>query len=445
MKASNGHGFVDEFGKMTTLRCHRWLPIALLLWIQAALHAENWPGWRGPRGDGSSTEQNIPIEWDGRTGHNIVWKVSTPGSGHSSPIVWDDNVILTSCLPASEERILLCLDRTSGETKWQRTVFRAPLESIHALNSYASGTPATDGKTIYVSFLKVDGRLVPAPNVGTPRDITPGEIVVAAYDFEGNQKWSVQCGEFLSAHGFCSCPVLYQDLLIINGDHDGDSYIVALDKRTGQQRWKVAREHKTRSYVTPIIREVNGRPQLVLSGSKQVVSLNPRDGSSYWKVSGPTEQFVASMVFDGQQFYMTCGFPDYYVMAIKPDGRGDVTDTHVAWQHSNARAYVPSPVVVGDFLLVADDRGTANCFDTQTGDRYWQARLGNGFHASLVYANGLVYFVAKNGKGKVVRPGKKLEVVAENDLGEYVSASPAVSNGQMIIRTEESLFCIGER
>ncbi len=426
-----------------SLRIHL-VAILLCSVIHSHLRAENWPGWRGPRGDGSSAEANVPRRWDGVNGDNIVWKVATPGSGHSSPIIWDDDVILTACLPASKERILVCLDRKTGKTKWQTTVFRAPLESIHSFNSYASGTPATDGETIYVSFLQVDGRLVPAPNVGSARDITPGQIVVAAYDFDGKRKWIVKPGEFLSAHGFCSCPVLHEDLVIINGDHDGDSYIAALDKSTGKLRWKMNREHKIRSYVTPIIREIDGRNQMVFSGSKHIISLNPRDGSTYWKVQGPTEQFVASMVFDGRQFYMTCGYPDHFVMAIKPDGIGDVTNTHVAWQNSHARAYVPSPVVVGDFLLVADDRGTANCLDTRTGDRHWQARLGNGFNASLVHANGLVYFIAKDGKTKVVRPGKKLEVMAENPLGQYVSASPAISKGQLFIRGEESLFCIAD-
>jgi outer membrane protein assembly factor BamB len=218
--------------------------------------------------------------------------------------------------------------------------------------------------------------------------------------------------------------------------------MAALDKQTGDLVWKVPRRHKTRSYVTPIIRQIDGRTQMVFSGSKSVVSLDPRDGSSHWRVEGPTEQFVASMVYDGKLFYMTAGFPTYHVMGIRPDGRGDVTDTHVVWHVKNARAYVPSPVVVDEYLLVADDRGTANCFDTATGRRLWQARMGKHYSASLVTAGGLVYFLADDGVTKVVRPATKLEVVAQNELGESCYASPAVSNGCIYLRGEKHLYCI---
>ena len=206
-----------------------------------SLWAENWPCWRGPRGDGSSIDTELPIHWDLDTGENIRWRVAIPGEGHSSPIVWKDCVYLTTCLSESKARVLLCLDRITGKEKWRQTVFTGELETVHALNSRASGTPATDGELIYVAFLRTDGEKIPAPNVGTPRDITSGEIVVAAYDLDGNRRWSVSPGEFISAHGFCSCPVLFEDLVIINGDHDGHSYVVALDQATGKQRWRLDR------------------------------------------------------------------------------------------------------------------------------------------------------------------------------------------------------------
>lgn len=411
--------------------------------ITLPVRGENWPGWRGPRGDGTSFDKNVPTNWDGQTGENILWKVPLPGSGHASPVVWDDRIFVVACLEESEERVLLCLDRATGKTLWQRTVFRGPLETKHSLNSFASSTPATDGTLVYVSFLEVNGRTIPAPNVGTPRPITPGRMVVAAYDFDGNQKWLVRPGDFVSAHGYCASPVLYGDLVIVNGDHDGDSYVVALNKQTGESVWSVPREYKTRSYVTPIIRDVAGRTQMVFSGSKCIVSLDPNDGSRHWMIDGPTEQFVASMVFDGKLFYMAAGFPTYHVMGIRPDGRGDVTGTHVVWEATNAKCYVPSPVVVDNYLLVADDRGTANCFDAPTGERLWQERLGNHFSTSLITANGLVYFVADDGLTKVVRPGPQLEVVAENPLGEYCYASSAIAHSQLYIRGEKHLYCIG--
>jgi outer membrane protein assembly factor BamB len=269
-------------------------------------------------------------------------------------------------------------------------------------------------------------------------------MVVAAFDLEGNKQWIVHPGEFVSAHGFSSCPVLYDDLVIINGDHDGDSYIIALDKATGDERWRRKRKHGIRSYVTPIIRQVAGRTQMVFSGSHRIVSLDPKDGAMHWSIEGPTDQFVASMVFDGSQFYMNCGFPDYFVVAVRPDGSGDVTDSGTVWESTQARSYVPSPVVLNGYLLVADDRGTANCFDTKTGNRLWQARVGKGFSSSLVHANGLVYFSAQDGEITTIRPGAQPDIVAKNHIGENMSSSPAISDGCIYLRGEHTLFCIGK-
>ena len=407
--------------------------------------AENWPAWRGPRGDGSSAETNLPTEWDGQSRKNIKWRVDIPGKGHASPIVWNDRIFMVSCLPETLERVLICLDRDSGKQLWQKTVFVAPLESIHALNSRASATPVTDGKSIFVTFQEVGDKQIPAPNVGSDRLITAGEMVVASFDFDGNLNWLTKPGEFISAHGFSNCPVLFEDMVIVNGDHDGNSYVVALNKKTGKQVWREARDNGIRSYVTPLIRKIDGKHQMVFSGSEHIISLDPHNGSRHWKIEGPTEQFVASMVYHNGLFFMNCGYPDHYVMGIRPDGKGDVTETHVAWESRSARSYVPSPVALDQYLLVSDDRGTANCFDTQTGTRHWIARLGRGFSASLVHANGLVYFTDDDGLTTIVRPDKELQVVAKNELSEPVSASPALSDGQIFLRTETGLYCIEQQ
>lgn len=398
--------------------------------------AENWPGWRGPRGDGTSQETSMPVRWNGSSGDNIAWKAPLPGVGHSSPIIWGDRVFVVSCLLDSEDRVLIALDRKSGKQIWQRTVFKAPLEKKHNLNSYASGTPCTDGELIYVTFLQ--------PDFGSKTERTPGDMIVAAYDFSGELKWTVKPGRFASVHGFCSSPVLFENLLIVNGDHDGDSYLVALDRRTGEKKWQVARENKTRSYCTPLIREIAGKTQMVMSGSKSVVSYDPRTGEKHWWIKGPTEQFVASMVYNGKYFFMTAGFPEYHIMAIKPDGKGDVTDTHIVWRDTKPASYVPSPILIGDYYFVAGDAGIVGCFDTETGKRHWMERLGKHYSASLTTANGLLYLVADDGITKVIKPGPKLEVVAENELGEYSYASPAMSNGQLFIRGEQNLYCIGK-
>lgn len=411
---------------------------------QHSLRAENWPGWRGPRGDGTINELYVPSRWDGISGEGIAWKVPVPGLGHGSPIVWDDRIFLPSFLPDTSERVLLCFDRRSGALLWQESVLDSPPETKHKLNSHASSTPATDGEFVFVTFLEVTGDTVEATNVSTPRPVTPGTMVVAAYDFEGHQKWISRPGGFVSVHGFCSSPVLFEDLVIVNGDHDGESYIVALDRQTGETVWKTPREHRTRSYCTPLIRHIDGEPQMVVSGSHRIVSFDPRNGSRRWFVAGPTEQFVASMVYDGSKFYMAAGFPTHHVLAIEPTGTGNVTETHVAWHVKTARCYVPSPVIVGNYLLVADDRGTANCFSTRSGQRFWQTRLGRHYSASLLATNTHAYFLADDGVMKIIRPGREPDIIGENPLGEFTYASPAVSRGHIYIRGVDHLYAIGD-
>lgn len=406
--------------------------------------AENWPCWRGPRGDGTSTDQEVPTRWDVTTGENVLWKVPVPGTGHASPIVWEDRLFLSTCFEAEQQRALLCFDTRTGEELWRVNVLQSPLETIHQFNSFASGTPATDGERIYVAFLRVDGKLIPAPNVGQARDITPGRIILTAIDFDGQTDWQVDLGDFISAHGFCSCPVLYQDLVILNGDHDGQGYLVAVDRATGREVWRTAREQGIRSYVTPIIRRIDGRDQLVMAGSGHIAAFDPRDGKLIWKVEGPCEQFVASMVFDGERFIMNAGYPTHHVLAIRPDGRGDVTQTHVAWHVDQyVRSYVPSPVLIGNRLFVADDRGTANCFDSADGHRIWQARLSGSFNASLVATERHAYFLSGDGEMKVVAPAEELRVIAENRLDEVCHASPAISNGRLYVRGDRHLYAIG--
>lgn len=416
----------------------------VLILIGQFVWAEDWPGWRGPRGDGASHEIHVPVQWSLSANQNIAWKTEVPGEGHASPIVWQDHVFLLTCDLTTQERLLLDFDRVSGKLRWQRSVLTSPLETKHALNSYASSTPATDGKLVYVTFLKSDNKTILATNVSTPRDVTLGTMVVAAYDLEGNLIWMKEPGEFVSVHGFCTCPVLYQDLVILNGDHDGKSYMVALKKDNGSEVWRVARKHGIRSYVTPIVRRFEDREQLILSGDQSVMSYNPQTGDVLWQMEGPTEQFVASMVDDGKRVFLTAGYPDKHLLAIDPTGTGDVTSTHVVWRSNRNCAYVPSPIICESYLVMVSDDGIASCYDSATGERLWNARLGGKYSTSPVTANGLVYFTSDDGLTKVIRPGKTLEIVSENALGEPCSASPAISQGSFFIRTKHHLIRIDE-
>ena len=417
--------------------------VVLFFFVAGLIRAENWPGWRGPSGDGVSAGEGIPTKWSST--ENIAWKIAVPGEGHSSPIVWGDKVFLTSSLTEKNKRILLCIDRLSGQTVWQRDVVQSPPETIHRLNSRASGTPATDGKQVYVTFMRAEGDKVIAPNVGSERLITPGKIIVAAYDLDGNEKWKTNVGDFVSAHGFNTCPVLFEDLVILNGDHDGNAYLVALDRQSGRQRWRTRRENKTRSYVTPIIREIDGITQMILSGSLCIASYDPRNGKRHWIVDGPTEQFVASMVYDGKYVFATGGYPERHTLAIRPGGKGNVTDTHIAWRTTRGAAYVPSPIISGRYLLMVADSGIASCFEARTGKRHWMERLPGGHSPSPVSADGLVYFVSDRGVTTIIRPSETFAVIAKNELGEPVSASPAISQGQIFLRTHQHLYCIGSK
>lgn len=400
-----------------------WI-ITLLIVVPHVASAENWPAWRGPRGDGTSLEREVPTEWSGT--RNVLWKTPTPGKGHASPIVWNERIFVVTAKKEQEQRLLLCLDGSDGKLLWQRIVLEAPLERLHKLNSHASSTPATDGERVYVSFLDRD------------------RMFIAAYDFSGTRIWAVRPGAFASVHGYCSSPVLWKDTVIVNGDHDGPGYIVALDRATGKTIWKTPRPNNTRSYCTPIIRRIAGRSQMVLSGSLCVASYDPDTGAQHWIMDGPTEQYVASLVYNGELLFMTCGYPDRFMQAIRPTGTGNVTDTHVLWQKDQDCSYVPSPIAVGSYFLLTADNGVATCLEAKTGTILWRQRLGPHYSASLVTANGLVYFLSDKGVMTIVKPGPELAVVARNELGEETYASPAISGGRIFLRGTAHLYCIGE-
>lgn len=403
----------------------RLLLLGLSLFTLTSGHAENWPQWRGSRLDGNSLDHGFPKQISPKS---ETWRVELPGLGHASPIVWGDRLFTVAALTESQERVLLCLDRTTGSLLWQKPVIKSSMETKHRLNSHASSTPATDGDCVFTAFL--DGL----------------SVVVSAHDFSGKQVWQVRPGVFASKHGFCSSPILFEDKVIINCDHDGPGYIVALARTDGHQLWRIERPNQTRSYCAPLIKEISGRVQMILSGSKCVTSYSPQDGRLLWMIDGPTEQFVASIVHDEKSnlLLMSGGFPEHHILAIKPDGIGNVTNTHISWRTNKGVSYVPSPLCEHGWLLIVSDSGIAHCFDAATGDIGWEERVKE-HHASLVSAEGQVFFINDFGTLRIIKPGKDYELTAEYELGEKVFASPALSEGQIFIRTEKSLICYGKR
>ncbi len=400
--------------------------VLAVLSIAATASAQEWPGWRGPKGDGTSPEIKVPLHWSPTEG--ILWKTPIPGKGHSSPVVWGDRIFVTTCLEDAGERKLLCLDRKDGRVLWDRVIVKSDLEHKHDLNSFASSTPVTDGKHLWFAFFD------------NPR------FTVFCYDLDGTLTWKATPGEFHSVHGFCSSPVLYKDLVIFNGDQDAVAWLVGLDQATGEVRWRTDRPNRTRSYVPPVIFEAAGKTQMVLSGSKCVASYDPATGKQIWLIDGPTEQFVASMVYGEGMFFITGGFPQHHVLGIKPDGEGNVTKTHILWRDGgkNVASYVPSPIAWGSWFFLVTDFGMASCFEAKTGKRLWNEPLAKKHSASPVGANGFLYFPADNGVTYVLKAGATFEVVAKNELGEEVYASPAISRGRLYLRGLHNLYCIGE-
>lgn len=390
------------------------------------VRAENWPCWRGPRGDGTCIEQDIPTNWDPAV---ALWKTELPGKGYASPIVWGDRLFTVTGITDTQERVLLCIDKNSGEILWQRTVVQGPLEKLHKENSYASGTPATDGQRVYVTFRVGD------------------DIIVAAHDFDsGRQIWLVRPGTHKGEWGFSNEPVLYKDKVIVDGDSKGDSFLIALNRADGKTLWRKSRTNEGISYSAPLIREMAGRIQLIQCGDRCVTSFDPDTGEQLWTVDGPSQEFVATPVYSEKDglIFISSSWPKQVIFAIRPDGRGNITETHIAWSDTKGAPYVPSMIVADDFLLSVNRAGMAFCREAATGKILWQQKLGR-HHASPVLVNGLVFLINDDGQINVIKPGNQYECVATYELGEQCYASPAISDGMVFLRGFEHLFCIGSR
>ena len=406
----------------------RALSAALIVALSAgSVAAEDWPGWRGPRADGTVKDAGFPLTWTAT--ENVKWKTELRGAGHSSPVVSNGKVFVAGCVEKEKARVLYCVDRASGRIEWERVAVVSELEKKHNENSWASSTPAADGERVYITFLDRP------------------QLRVYCYDFRGNKLWEKNPGEFHSTHGFCSPPILYQDLVIVNADQDApkgqSAYVVAFDKRTGEEKWRADRPNKLRSYCPPVVIDAAGKKQLVLTGSKCVASYDPDTGKQNWIVNGPTEQFVSSMVLHDGVLLLTAGYPDNWIMAIDPGGSGNVTKPHGLWSKSKEGGYVPSPVAHAGRLFLVDDKGVASCWDVKTGKQYWKERLsGKGHHASAVAADGRIYFVADDGTTFVVKASDEFELLATNPLGERVFASPAFSDGDIFLRGAKHLWCV---
>lgn len=399
--------------------------MSVILSCSALAPAGDWPAWRGPTGNGASADKVVPLTWSAT--ENVAWKVEVPGVGHSSPIVVAGRVVLTTCLPDTKDRVVLCFARGDGKLLWQKSAVSADIEKMHKNNSPASATPVSDGDRVWATFAVGD------------------KIAVVCFTTEGERKWVVELDGFKSTHGFCGSPIVFGDTLVVNGDSDGDAFLAGLDKTTGEVRWKAPRPNNTRSFSVPLLIDVAGKSQMVLAGSKSVAGFDPTTGKQIWVADSKTDKFVATVAYADGIVLATGTSPVSTVMGIRPDGTGNVTKTHVLWSGAKGASYVPSPVAIGKHFLVVADDGLATLVTARTGERVWSERLGRHHDASPILVNGHVLCLADDGTTFVLKAGEEFELIRKNALGEECHATPAVSDGQLFIRSAQHLWCIGTR
>jgi len=387
--------------------------------------AENWPRWRGPDGSGVSSETQLPRQWS--TTKNVRWKVEVPGNGSSSPIVWGERLFITSALDEGARRLVHCLDRATGQTLWRREIDDEWPEITSALTGHAAATPVTDGERVVAMF---------------------GNAGVVCYSLDGQQRWRRRFGEFESELGLASSPMLFEDRVILVCDHDGtrfgsfDSFLIALDLKTGEEVWNTDRRGLFRSWSTPIIvPTAGGASELIVNAQEAVRGYDPRTGKELWRIDGMTGWVTPSPVF-GHGLVFAASGKDGPTLALRPGGRGDVTGTHVAWQHDRGAPYVCSPLLYGDYLYVHNEHGVLTCFEAATGAVRYRERLAGKFVASGIAAAGAIYITNDEGLTYTIAAGPEYRLIATNTLEEEVLASPAVSDGCIFLRTQRRLYCV---
>ncbi|MGE5296222.1 MAG: PQQ-binding-like beta-propeller repeat protein [Solirubrobacterales bacterium] len=409
--------------------------LASLLACAGAIQAEDWPCFRGPSRQGLSQEKGIPTQWSAT--ENVKWKTAIPGEGWSSPIVFGDEVFVTTALDGGKSLHLVRLDRRDGHVVWDKEVTQQEPKYKQRPNSYATSTPIVDGQRVYM--VACDGQLL-------------------ATDLDGKVVWTNHEFDYYSQHGLAVSPVLYEDLVIVPFDWSSPgpekavgwqtpwdkAVILAVDKNTGVTRWRGSRGSSQIAHVTPQIARMDGSDQLVSGAGGVVQGFDLRTGERLWTASSPGEGVVPSVVVgDGLAF--TCsGFGQETILAVRLGGSGDITQTHVAWRVTDDVPHVPSLLYVSPRLYSITDEGIANCIEGATGKILWRQRLPGKYSPSPVYADGKVYFLSESGKATVVEEGPQYKLIAQNDLGETTCASPAIARGNLFLRTEKALYCIGK-
>jgi outer membrane protein assembly factor BamB len=407
--------------------------VTALILAATAVHAQDWPEFRGPTAQGLSRESGLPVEWG--PGKNVAWKQAIPGGGWSSPVISRGRIYLTSAIPVEGTKdfqlAALCLDAKTGNQLWKSDVFlqdAAAAPPIHKMNSHASPTPIVDGDRLFVHF---------------------GHQGTACLDLDGKVLWRFRSPKFDPEDGNGGSPILVDRALVFNCDGKDLQFVLALDRSTGDVLWKTERRSPAQqkfSYCTPLLITVDGEKQIIDPGAGAVCAYDPKSGRELWRVGyGEGYSVVPRPVFGHGLLFICTGFEKPGLLAIRPDGQGDVTATHVAWSVRKGVPLIASPLLVGDELYLISDAGVASCLDARTGKEQWQQRICGKPWASPLFADGRIYFQDLQGLGVVVKAGRSYEPLARNSLEERTFSSYAVSDGAIFIRTEKQLYRIQAR
>jgi outer membrane protein assembly factor BamB len=403
----------------------------LLLSLVAWVEADNWPALRGPGGEGRSSETGLPVKW---TAENVRWKVDLPGPGHSSPIVWGDRIFVTQALDRNgTRRALLCFDRANGKLLWQRETLYKQREPSQKANPYCSATPVTDGGVVIACFASAG---------------------LVCYDFQGNEKWRKELGKVYHDFGNASSPVLHGDLCIQYCGPGQVHYLLAVNKRTGEEVWKVnfpgvgTGAGTPASWSTPLVTRVGDRDELIVALPNMIKAFDPQTGNELWRCSGAADRTAATPAISKDGIVLATGSHGGATVAVRAGGKGDVTSKRL-WVHNtkNPKRF-GSPVIVGDHAYVVNETGTGQCFDLKTGKDLWgNARVGAKTWSSMIYADGRLYVATDAGVVHVLAASPKFELLATNVLssGERITATIAVSNGEFFIRSDRYLWCISAK
>jgi len=431
----------------------------LFIFIASAIvgaKTSNWPQWRGPDGRGVSEEKGLPAEWTST--RNVKWKTPISGRGHSSPIIWGKKIFLTTSVdgetvpgrtPGVSHKMsdgsdfvhpdavganlkhtfkLVCLDRVTSKILWERVAYEGPVhDSRHKKASFASSTPATDGKYVFAFF---------------------GSEGLYAYDFNGKLLWKQDLGKLGTASvGYGVSPILYKDLVIMQCDESGmKSFIAAFDKKTGKEVWRVARKVDV-TWTSPVLVRAGNRMEIITAAAEAIIAYDPLTGKELWRHKGLESNAVPTPVVYNDLVVVTSGYPKKIALALKAGGNGDVTGgKQLVWSYNKGTAYVPSPIAYGEYVYLMTGNGSITALDAKTGKVFYEAaRVPKPatFMASPVAFEDKILLTSEEGDTYVLRAGPKHEVLGTNSLGEPVYASPAIAGGNIFIRGEKHLYAIG--